>query len=218
MIVFMTVMQRTLAPALLLSLMVATLATVPPRAYAQAPSLQEMAIEWIRGRFGSPLLCQIGEKPIAGMRRMTVAPGARHLRPPQARIIFVGMELKDATRCFTDLEKSVPDIVGSLALRFPGAPRRDSSNRDFKAVLRRQGGLLFDIVGGVLRLREVGADPDELRDVDFRGGTASFLTVRPGSDSERMLSAITSPRKLDLIVKAPDGTRLRFPIFLVDTR
>ena len=76
----------------------------------------------------------------------------------------------------------------------------------------------FDITSGVLRLREVGAQPDEKRDIDFRGGTARFLTLPPGSDSERMMSAVTSPRKLDLTLQSRDGTSFQFPLFLAETR
>ena len=54
----MTVMQRVLTAALLLSLLAAILVVSAPPARAQAgPSLQEMAIEWARNReaFGSLL-------------------------------------------------------------------------------------------------------------------------------------------------------------------
>ena len=207
---------------LTLLLLAAVLASAPPRASAQlGPSLQELSIQWVRGRFGSPLICQIDGRPVQGMRRLHITPGPRHLRPPVAKLIFVAMNAGEATRCFTQLEKSVPDIVGSLQLRFPGPERRDTANRDFKNTLRRDKGIEFDIAAGVLHLREIGAGGDaevSERRVDFRGGKARVLEVNPGSDAERMLSAITSPRKLDLHISARDGTTIRLPIFLAEAR
>jgi hypothetical protein len=193
------------------------LVAATPRAAAQSgASLQELAIDWVRGSFGSPLLCQIDGEPVRGMRRLNVTPGSRHARVPEARIIFVGMEVENATRCFTDLAKSVPDITGSLRMRFPGAERRDSSVRDFKAILRREGGVEFEIASGVLHLREIAGG--ENRDLDFRGGKARFLSLRPGSDVERVLSSVKSPRKLDLILSTRDGATLELPLFLTDVR
>ena len=180
--------------------------------------MQELAIEWVSGRFGSPLLCQIAGEPIRGMRRLQVARDPRRSALPLARIVFVSMEVDTATRCFTDLEKSVPNITGSLLLRFPGKERRDTSDRDFPVTLRRTGGLEFDVASGVLRLQEVGGAPENKRDVDFRGGKARFLSVRPGTDVERMLSAIKSPRKLDVMLTARDGTAIKLPLFLAETR
>ena len=45
------------------------------------------------------------------------------------------------------------------------------SKREFNAILKRKGGLEFDVTQGVLRLQEVGGGQDARRDVDFRGHT-----------------------------------------------
>jgi hypothetical protein len=193
-----------------------------PRAHAQdGASMQELSIEWARGRYGSPVICELEGNPVQGMRRLHITPGPHHVRPPVAKVIFVGMEADQASRCFTQLEKSVPDILGSLQLRFPGPERRDTSLRDFKHTLRRENGLEFDIAAGVLSLRIVGSNDEGVaseRRVDFRGGKARFVEVAPGSDAERMLAAIKSPRKLDLHIAARDGTTIRLPIFLAEGR
>lgn len=207
---------RRSLPAAVLSAVLAVAAA--PVAAQTGPSLQELAIDWALGRFGSPLICQIEGTPVRGMRRLQVVNGPRQLRSPLARIIFVSMEVEAATRCFTETEKSAPNISGTLEIRFPGAARRDTAHREFKTLLRREGGVEFDISGGVLRLQEVGVATNAARDVDFRGGKARFGLVRPGTDVERLLSAIKSPRKLDLVITARDGTLVKLPLFLVETR
>lgn len=209
------------ARAALILIAAAVASATQPASAQDGASMQELSIEWVRGRYGSPVICQLEGNPVQGMRRLHITPGPHHVRPPVAKVIFVGMKVEQATRCFTQLEKSVPDILGSLQLRYPGPERRDTATRDFKHTLRREKGIEFDIAAGVLSLRVVGtsdeAEASERR-VDFRGGKARFVEVRPGSDAERMLAAINSPRKLDVQIVARDGTTIRLPIFLAEGR
>ena len=58
----------------------------------------------------------------------------------------------------------------------------------------------------------------EKQDINVRAGKARFESIRPGTDAERMLSAIKSPRKLGLIVTAKDGTTIHMPLFQVKIR
>jgi hypothetical protein len=182
------------------------------------PDLNELALDWARGRYASPLLCEIGGRSLRGLRRLLIAPGPRDARPPVARIVFVDLEPGEATRCFTDLGESAPNVTGSLQIRLPGHSRRDTATRDFATALRRKGGFEFDVSDGQLRITEIGKEADGEHRVDFQGGHARLYPVAKGSDDARLLSEFKSPRKLSLELDAPDGTRLRLPVFMTDQR
>ena len=152
------------------------------------------------------------------MRRVQIVPAARKGRLTEARVIFVEMDVSADTRCFNDLGEAAPNISGAVRLRLPGPSREDSAKRDFKQLLRRAGGVEFDVTAGRLRLHAGGAAPESPDAEDFAGGTAFLETVGPGSDSYRLLADFPSPRKLSLELRSKKGTSIRLPLFLTETR
>jgi len=190
-----------------------------PAPAAQGPGLNELVLDWARGRYASPLICEIEGEPVRGLRRVLVTPGPRQVRPPVGSIVFVRMTVDEATRCFTDLGESAPNITGRVQIRLPGTSHHpDTARRDFASRLRRERGFDFDVPAGRLRLQEVGADPGEAREVDFEGGSARLSLVAPGSDAERLLGGLPDVRRLLLELESPDGTTVRLPLALVDER
>lgn len=185
---------------------------------AAEPTLNVLALDWARGRFASPVICQIEDRPLRGIRRVLITPGPARVQPPVGRIVFVDLEVEEATRCFTELSGDVPNIVGSLQIRLPGPWRHDSVRRDFEEQLRRKRGFEFDVESGGLRIQPVTRPASPVRGVDFRGGTAVLRQVEPNTDSERLLADFPSPRKLLLEISARDGTKLSFPLYMTDLR
>ena len=182
-----------------------------------------LAIEWARGRFLSPVICEIGGEVTRGGRAITILPGPRHARPALGRVLFRDLDAAGATRCFDDLGGEQPNIEGRVDFRLPGRSHPETARRDFEVELRRSSGFEFHVAAGRLRLQPVGepvdGDPPEAgRLVDFTGGTATLRLVAEGSDDARLLADLTGLRKLALELRAQDGTTLRFPLVMTRTR
>jgi hypothetical protein len=202
-----------LAPLLLLAL--------PSIGASQGDSgagLGDLALDWARGRYATPLVCLIDDEPVRGMRRLMIAPVSELRGRAANRIIFVDLEPGSATRCFNDFGKPEPNIIGSLEIYYVGSDHPESARRDFKEALRRKRGFEFAIASGHLRLQEVAQPPGPSETVDFARGRAALRLIAPGSDEERLLADFRSPRKALLELRTHDGRQLAFPLFLTDLR
>lgn len=182
------------------------------------PTVADLALEWARGRYATPVICEFGGEPVRGIRRVLIAPGPARVQPPVAKIVFVDLEPGEATRCFTELRSETPNLAGSVQIRLAGNWRPDTASRDFREQLRRKQGFEFEIPAGGLRIQPVRRPPSPARPVDFRGGSAVLREIDPTSDSARLLAEFDSPRKLLLELTATDGTKLSFPLYMTDLR
>ncbi len=186
-------------------------------ATAQGPDLNYLALDWVRGRFASPVVCEGGGEAARVQRRLTVAPGPKRARPITNRITFHGIDVKKAERCMDVLGKDQPEVRGGIQITLPGHSRPDLAPSEFRRVLRNEGGFDFDITEGRLQLTDWSV-PRERRVIDLRGGKARFRAVRRGSDAARILSGYESPQKLTLELEAPEGETLQFQLALYDFR
>jgi hypothetical protein len=168
-----------------------------------------LALQWGRGEFRSPLVCEIDGTAHRGLRRLLITSGPRHLDPPVNRLRFFDLEVPAGTHCVTAMGDA-PNVLGSLAVLHRGPSRVDTADHDFASALRRERGFEYEIVQGILKLG-ASADPDALREVDFSGGRARLTTIQRGSDAYRRLADL-SGRKLQLVLEASDGTRLQFDL------
>jgi hypothetical protein len=178
----------------------------------RSPGLKSLALEWARGEYRAPLICEIDGAPHRALRRILVSPGPRNSRTPMNRLAFFDLEAPAGTRCHDEMGANQPNAIGSLALALETRARPDTAQHDFDAALRREGGFEFQIRAGRLRLGAPGVDPDTLPVVDFSGGTAEFRKVKRGSDAFRRLAEFGQLRKLTLVIEAEDGTRLSFDL------
>ena len=190
---------------------------LPVAAFAQAPGgpspgLNELALEWIRGEYRAPLICEIEGVPYRSLRRILVSPGPRDARTPMNRLALFDLEAPEGTRCHDETGGEQPNAIGSLALALEARARPDTAQRDFELALRKEAGFEFQIRAGRLRLGAPGQAASALREVDFSGGTADVRTVQRGSDAFRRLADFGQRRKLSLVLEAPDGTRLSFDL------
>ena len=180
--------------------------------------LRALAVNWVRGQYASPLVCEIDGEPTRGLRRVLVTPSPAASRIPLGRLLFVEMKTEGATRCFTDLGKTAPNLRGTLQFRLPGSARPDTALRDLKALLKRNKGLEFTIVSGELTRQVVGAKPDAPERIDYTGGRLRFDLARQGSDTHRVLADFESPRKLRMTLAPREGPEISLPLFLVKLR
>jgi hypothetical protein len=185
---------------------------------SQGLTVADMALDWSRGRFASPLICELDGELVRGIRRVVISPGSSQQRVRVNRIVFVDLEVDNASRCFAELVGDVPNIIGSLQIDLRAPRRSDTARRDFRESLRRKRGFEFQIIAGRLKLQAVTQPPSPARAVDFSGGRAFLRSLEPGSDESRLLSAFSSPRKLLLEISAEDGTKLSFPLYMTDLR
>lgn len=180
--------------------------------------LNLLALDWARGTFGAPLVCEVEGSPLRAVRRVTIAPETGSDRGPMDRIHFPDPEAPGATRCFSELGADEPLVSGALLISLPGRSRPDTARYDLESALKRQRGFDFDVREGKLAVRGWGPGQEEPTTVDFAGGVARLHLVQPGSDAERLLRSFTSKRKLVLSLEAKDGTVLRFHLFQVGAR
>ena len=187
-------------------------------AQAGLPDLNQRALQWLRGRWASPIVCERNGNAQRTLRRLVVSPGPRHVRPPVDRLAFYGVEIESASRCSDAMGAAAPDVRGTLLLTLPGISRPDLAQSDFQRALRQSGGFDFSVVSGRLRLASWG-EAAEPQIVDFAGGTIRARSVRRGSDAARILSDLEGPRKLTLEVESPDGAvTLSFYMVFYDFR
>ena len=201
-----------------LGLLLAVAATQAHAQAAAAPTLADLSLDWARGRFATPVICEFQGRPVRGIRRVLIGPGPARVQPPVGKIVFVDLEADEASRCFTELGGDSPNITGSVQIRLLGKWRSETAERDMREQLRRKQGFEYDVPAGALRIGAIGQPASPSRVVDFRGGTATLRALDPGSDSERLLAAFDSPRKLMLELSARDGTKLAFPLYMTDLR
>lgn len=182
--------------------------------------LNLLALQWARGQFGSPVVCDVDGSPLRALRRVLVAPvPATESGPvPAARIQFPDPEAPGATRCFSELGAEEPLVEGAVTISLPGRSRPDTARYDFDAAMRRDGGFRYEIRSGSLRVKGWGPDAGAARAIEFTGGHAWIRNVRSGSDPERLLRSFSSPRKLTLDLEAPGGETLHFPMFQIGVR
>jgi len=190
---------------------------LPVAAFAQAPGgpgpgLNELALEWTRGEYRAPLICEIEGVPYRALRRILVSPGPRDARTPMNRLALFDLEAPEGTRCHDETGGEQPNAIGSLGLVLGARARPEMAHRDFELALRKERGFQFQIRAGRLRLGAPGQAVSALREVDFSGGTADVRTVDRGSDAFRRLADFGQRRKLSLVLEAPDGTRLSFDL------
>ncbi len=203
------------------TLLLLALLLAPPPGRAQrgplAPTDEvDLALAWARGRFRSPLICTFDGEPRTGLRRVEITPGPSHATQRVDRLTFFDLEARDAERCGTTLGGASPNLVGSLWLGYaPKRPRSDTPDREFKLVLR-DGSVEFQIVQGRLRTGPAQFAPEDLEEIDLRGGTVRLEAVRRGSDAARVLAEFGAQRKLELIVETPDGGGFRMPLVELD--
>lgn len=206
--------RRWLGPSLLAAALV--LATdARAQSGSAGPDLNVLALDWARGQYGSPLVCDVGDSPVRAVRSVliTAAPARDADRGAANRIQFPDPEARGATRCFSELGADEPLVDGTLTVFLPGRPRADTARYDFQAALRRDEGFRFEIRTGKLTITGWAPGDTQPRSVDFTGGHAWLRSVRTGSDAERLLRGFESRRKLTLDLEAPDGTTLHFPLF-----
>jgi hypothetical protein len=178
----------------------------------QSPGLNELALEWARGEYRAPLICEIDGIPHRALRRVLVSPGPRYARTSMNRLALFDLEAPEGTRCHDETGGEEPNAIGSLALALEAHSRPDTARRDFDTALRREGGFDFRIRAGRLRLGAPGEETSTLPEVDFSGGTARIRKVKRGSDAFRRLAEFGQLRKLSLVLEARDGTRLSFDL------
>lgn len=188
---------------------------------AQAPgamSLNDFVLAWMQGNYATPLYCKIDGESQRGLRRILIGAGSKKSLPRDGVVRFVDLEAESATRCFTEIGGSSPNITGELVVRHPTIKIRDTAMRDFKSELRRMRGFELDIISGELLVSEIGTDSTPAESLEFRGGKMRVHVLRPGSDGMRLLQSLPSPRKVKLEFETRTGRIFSFPASLAKPR
>jgi len=180
-----------------------------PVARAQGPDLNGIALAWTRGRFFSPVVCEVAGQAGHALRRLVIRPGPEHVHPPVNRVTFFPIEVEGASHCKDPLGGAQPDLRGALQIHLPGHSRPDLAQSEFKRAMRSTGGFDFEILEGRLQVTGWGEE-DEPRVEDFAGGQLRLRTVRPRTDAARVLSGFPGDRKLRMELQARDGEVLTF--------
>jgi hypothetical protein len=132
---------------------------------------------------------------------------------PVVRLTFFGIDIPDAEKCFSVVDRRVPDRRGVLYVTYRSNRRQDMGLTDFRRTARK-GVLVYHIVGGQLRIREVGkeAEPRVVRFED-RDYPLRIRAVMPHSDGDRLLAPYRDDhppgedprRRIRLEIEGPEG-------------
>ena len=158
---------------------------------SRAPSFDETtyALAWLQGRFRAPVTCvrrdgsRLELEQAIGVRSAPMRSGM-----PVLRVTFFGIDVPDAEKCFNVAEPRVPDRRGVLYVTYRSNRRPDMGLTDFRRTVRK-GTIVYHIVGGQLRIRDVGeeAEPRVVRFED-RDYPLRLRPVLPHSDGDRLLA------------------------------
>jgi hypothetical protein len=167
------------------------------------------ALAWLEGRFRSPVTClrsdgsRLELEQAIGVRAAPMRSGM-----PVLRVTFFGIDVPDAEKCFNVVEPRVPDRRGVLYVTYRSNRRPDMGLTDFRRTIRK-GSLVYHIVAGQLRIRNVDED-GEPRVVRFedRDYPLHIRPVLPHSDGDRLLA----PYRGDRPPEEDPRRRLRFEI------
>jgi len=189
-----------------------------PQAGGAGPDINTLALEWARGQYRAPMVCDFEGGPQRVLRRVLIAPGPIGELPIQDRIEFPDPEAPGAKRCFSELGSDEPFVAGRLSLTMRERPRPDTASHDFEQTMRHEHGFEFEVVAGRLKLGRFGAADDPPKEIDFSHGKAKLRLVEPGSDAARLLSEFQGLPGFTLELTSPDGTHVMFYLARVSER
>jgi hypothetical protein len=184
----------------------------------ERPDINTLALEWARGQYRAPMVCDFEAGPQRVLRRVLVAPGPIGETPIQDRIEFPDPEAPGAKRCFSALGSDEPFVAGRLAITLRERARPDTASHDFEQTLRREHGFEFEVLSGRLKLGKLGPSDDAPKEIDFAHGKARLRMVEPGSDAAKLLSEFPKLPGFTLDLSSPDGTQLVFHLVRVMER
>ncbi|HBZ71526.1 MAG TPA: hypothetical protein DEP35_18100 [Deltaproteobacteria bacterium] len=181
------------------------------------PDINALALDWARGQYRAPMVCEFEAGPQRVVRRLVIAPIPSEV-PVQNRIEFPDPEAPGARRCFSELGSDEPFVAGGVRITMRERSRPDTASHDFEQSLRREHGFEFEVLGGKLKVGKYGATADPPKEVDFSHGKAKLHLVEPGSDAARLLSDFHNLPGFTLELISPDGTQLVFRLVRVSER
>jgi hypothetical protein len=186
------------------------LALAQQRVAAQQRSDEKSyALNWLQGRFRAPVRCARADGSRLDLEEaISIRPGPDRSGMPTLRLTFFGIDVPDATKCFNVVESRVPDRRGLLYVTYRSHSRTDMGLTDFRRTLKK-GEVVYYIVGGGLRIREVGtgAEPRKIRFED-RDYPLRVKPVQAHSDGDKLLA----PYREEHAGEEDRRRRLRFEI------
>ena len=87
-----TVTFRPVNYATLLFVLLAGWLAAAEAASQEPGDLRALAVNWVRGQYASPLVCDVNGEPTRGLRRVLITPSPSASRIPLGRLIFVEMK------------------------------------------------------------------------------------------------------------------------------
>lgn len=201
---------------------VAALALPSPSRAQSRPRRVELpiayyAVQYLRGHFEMPVLCTREDGTVARVKESLVITPSRNRNVNQTlRVMFSGIPWEGMKRCYNVALGRIPDRRGVIYISYSNlAKRPDVGLRDFQRDLKR-GPLEYRVVGGALRVRDVGSAASAVREVDFTGHRVPFRVVlaQRNSDADKLLGRVRPvkgrlPRKLGFEIVGPGGFHYR---------
>jgi len=196
----------------------ASLARAQSPRQGESPDINTLALDWIRGQYRAPMVCEFEAGPQRVVRRVLIAPAPKRVVPVQDRIEFPDPAAPGVKRCFSELGSDEPLVAGGVAITLRAPSRPDTASHDFEQALRRERGFDFDVVDGTLKLGRFGTSDEPLQEVDFSHGKARLHLVQPGTDAAKLLSDFHDLPGFTLELTSPEGRRLVFNLVRVAER
>lgn len=156
------------------------------------PTLTDLALEWSRGRYVTPMICTIQGEAVRAQRRALIAPAEKKFGKTILQFRFYRMQLPSApSDCFSALGVQEFDIDGTFLATVVGKSRADSLERDFKEMLEHKGGIDLAIQEGNLSLHTFQSPtPESVSNTKHTEQSEASDTTIP-SDTSSEISNIT---------------------------
>jgi hypothetical protein len=221
---------RSVSTLWVLALLLSILQTHPTQ--AEELTINDFALTWVRGQYGQPLLCNVGEMTQNTLRPFMIKAGPRKYFPPVNKIRIRKIGELETHRCYSELSgQEEKDIEGTLYIRLERKVPADLVGKEIREMLAREKGFTFHVVSGALRVRGFQKESGDKKDpedpespaaepageiIDFTGGEARFREYHSSEDVLRLLQDFPQQRKLELTLTSKTGHKFRFPLVKLD--
>ncbi len=220
--------KRQLAMTLgVLVLLLSTLAAESTQAAER--TINDFALSWVRGQYGQPILCNLGEMTQNTLRPFRINAGPRKYFPPVNKIRIRSIGEEGTRRCYSELSgQDEKDMEGSLYIRMERKVPANLVGKEIREMLEREKGFTFHVVSGALRVKEFPGQNEEQKDptlptaepeaeiIDFSGGEARFREYHSSEDALKLLQDFPQQRKLELTLTSKTGQKFRFTLVKLD--
>ncbi len=189
------------AAALLLLAALLPLRSATTLAQGGPPRVDEItaALNWLIGRWRMPVTCVREDGTTVDIHdAIVIKPAMEDAAGRTLRVVFFGIDVADARRCYNLIDSHVPDRRGVLYLTYVSQLRFDVGLTRLRKTLE-DGGISYEITRGNMRIRHFGEPESDPVMIDFtkKDATLDITLLRPNTDGYKLLKPLAKSEDAD---------------------